>query len=129
MPMRYWTVTFVGAIGLVGCSKPVTSMDVCGKLVQAGVAASCREKKPEGLGAAAVEAADFDLPSVAGKTGQVLRFEKAVYYQNTYDAFAAAALLAGPHRYGSEKRLIFVQMNSGASLEDGKRAKGVIDSL
>jgi hypothetical protein len=126
--MRYSVIVF-GAVSLLGCNKSVTSMDVCGKLVQAGVAAACREKKPEGLGAAAIEAADFDLPSVPGKTGQILRFEKSDYYQKTYDAFAAAALLAGPHRYGSEKKLIFVQMNSGASLEDGKRAKAVIDSL
>ena len=104
-------------------------MDACKKLEAAGVAANCREDLPGGLGAAAVEKALFDLPSVPGKGGQVLRFEKEAYYEQTVDAFAAAALLAGPHRYGSKSKLIFVQMNDGAPLEVGKKAKEVVEGL
>lgn len=99
------------------------------QLVAQGAAANCRESKPEGLGAAAVEKVDFDLPSVAGKTGAVFRFEKDETFDQTVANFEKAAVLAGPHRYGSKKGLIFVQANSGLSLEEGKKLKAVVDAL
>ncbi len=116
-------------LGLFGCGKKPTAMEVCKKREVAGVAAKCREEKPGGLAAAAVERAEFDLPSVPGKGGNVNRFDKEEAFASTSSAFEGAALLAGPHRYGSKASLIFVQMNDGASLEVGKRAKDVVDAL
>jgi hypothetical protein len=124
---RLTTLTALGL--LLGCSKPPSALDVCHQLETAGVAAGCKEDKPGGLGAAAVEAAAFDLPSVPGKSGQVLRFDRDEFFSATEDAFGKAAILAGPHRYGSKKARIFVQMNEGASLEVGKRTKAVVDAL
>ncbi|HEX7601640.1 MAG TPA: hypothetical protein VF316_08550 [Polyangiaceae bacterium] len=44
-------------------------------------------------------------------------------------AYEAAAILAGPHRYGSAKALIFVQLSDKASLDVGKKARGIVDAL
>lgn len=71
----------------------------------------------------------FDLPSVPGKTGQVLRFAKSSDYEATVKAFDAAAVLAGRHRYGSSKALIFVQLNSEASSDVGAKAEGIVNAL
>jgi hypothetical protein len=116
------------AVVIGGCSKP-SAMSVCKQLEAAKIGANCHEEKAAGLGAAAIERAEFTLPSVPGKGGMVLLFEKKEYYQQTVDAFAKAAILAGPHRYGSESKLIFVQMNEGASLETGKATKALVDAL
>jgi hypothetical protein len=105
------------------------AVDVCAKLVATGVAANCKTDAPGGIGAAAKERVVFDLPSVPGQTGQVLRFEKADFYDSTEKAFAGAAALAGRHQYGSRKALIFVQLNSDASDETGAKAKAVVDAL
>lgn len=113
--------------GLLG-SKP-SAMDVCKKLEVAKVASGCREDKPIGVGAAAAEKVAFDLPSVPGKGGQVLRFDKPETYKQTADTFEKTALLAGPHRYGNEGKLIFVQFNDGASLDIGKQAKAIVEGL
>jgi hypothetical protein len=118
-----------GLIFLVGCSRSVSALDVCHRLEAEGVARNCREDKPGGLASAAVEAAWFDLPSVKGKTGVVYRFDRADAYENTVAAFVAVAMLAGPHRYGSAKAQIFVQMNEGAPLYVGREAKAVVDGL
>lgn len=118
-----------GLLVLAGCSKPTTAMDVCHKLEAAGVAKNCHEGKPGGLAAAAVEDAEFDLVSVPGKGGGVYRFDRDDFYESTVTSFGAAAMLAGPHRYGSKTARIFVQMNDGASLEVGKKAKAVVDGL
>ncbi len=104
-------------------------MDVCQQLEAASVAANCRNSPPGGLGAAAVEDAAFDLPSVPGRGGMVLRFDKDETYDRTVDSFSNAAMLAGPHRYGSRKARIFVQMNEGASAEIGAKTKAVVDAL
>lgn len=114
---------------LAGCAKKPTAMEVCKKVEASGVGANCREGQPGGLGAAAVENAQFDLPSVAGKTGQVMRFDSEEFYANTETAYGNAAMLAGPHRYGSKKALIFVQANDGLSVENGKKLKDVVDGL
>jgi hypothetical protein len=104
-------------------------MEVCQKLQGAAVAANCRSANPAGLGAAAIENAEFDLPSVPGHGGAVMRFEKPESLDRTTDAFAAMAMLAGPHRYASRKALMFVQMNSDAPSDVGARAKAVVDAL
>jgi len=121
------TVLSLSGCGLLG-SKP-TAMDVCKKLEASKVASGCREDKPMGVGAAAVEKAAFDLPSVPGKGGQVLRFDKAETYRTTVETFEKTAFLAGPHRYGNEGKLIFVQFNDGASLEVGKQTKPIVEGL
>lgn len=113
--------------GLLG-GKP-TAMSVCRQLEAAKVASGCREDKPAMLGAAASQKVAFDLPSVPGKGGQVLAFDSDGAYQQTADAFLKAAALAGPHRYGNPGKRIFVQFNDGASLDTGKTAKSVVDSL
>ena len=115
-------------VAACGSSKP-TAMAVCKKLEAEGVASNCREDKPGGLGAAAVERAQFDLPSVPGEGGAIMRFDREEFYSSTEDAFGKAAMLAGPHRYGSKKALIFVQMNEGASLDVGKKTKAVVEAL
>jgi hypothetical protein len=131
--MRSWSlVASALAVSALGCGllggKP-TAMSVCKKLEEAKVASGCKEDKPGGLGATAVEKAVFDLPSVPGKTGQVLRFEKAEHYKQTEDGYSKAALLAGPHRYGNEGKLIYLQMNEGASLDVGKKVKAIVAEL
>lgn len=127
MRMIVLTLAVSGALG--ACSKSPSALDVCHKLEAAGVAAGCKTEAATGLGVAAAEKAAFDLPSVPGKTGQVLRFEKDEQYQGTVDSFAKLGGLAGPHRYGSPKTRIFVQMNDGASAEVGAKAKSVVEAL
>jgi hypothetical protein len=112
-----------------GCSKPPSAMGACQKLQSEGVASGCREDKPGGPGAAATEEVVFDLPSLPGKTGQVMLFPTDEAYNAAVKAFEAAAFFAGPHRYGSAKTHIFVQMDPRASLEVGKKAKAVIEGL
>lgn len=104
-------------------------MAVCKKIEAAGIGSNCREDKPGGLGAAAVERAELDLPSVPGKGGSVMRFDRESFYDSTVESYGNMAMLAGPHRYGSRKALIFVQVNEGLSLEDGKKLKAVVDAL
>lgn len=115
---------------LASCSssRPSAS-EVCAKIVAAGVASGCREAKPAGLGAAAVESVEFDLIGVPGKKGAVMRFDRESFFASTEEAFGKMAALAGPHRYGSRRALVFVQANSDLSLEDGKKIKAIVDSL
>ena len=127
--MRRIMLILVSLTAAVACGKQPTGLEVCHKLEAAGVAAGCKTEQASGLGAAAAEKAAFDLPSVPGKTGQVLRFEKDEQYEATVNAFSGAAVLAGPHRYGSPKTRIFVQLNDKASGEVGARAKAVVDAL
>jgi hypothetical protein len=82
-----------------------------------------------GLQATASEVEDFDLPSVPGHGGSVMRFPNPEAYDAAVAAFAAMAALAGPHRYGSRKALIFVQMNEGASADIGAKARAAVDAL
>jgi hypothetical protein len=114
-----------------GCGAKPNPVDVCKSLEAAGVAkaGTCKEDKPGMISARAQEMQSFELANVPGEGGQVLSFANADAYTATTTAFEKAAMLAGPHRYGSAKALIFVQMNAGASLEDGKKAKAVVDAL
>jgi len=117
------------ALTTAACHSKPTAAGVCGKLVAAGVAANCKSGTPGGLGAAASEQAVFDLPSVPGETGQVLRFDKSSDFEATTKAYDAVAVLAGRHRYGSSAALIFVQLNSGASTDIGAKAEAVVNAL
>lgn len=128
--MRVLLAVCVLVSGLGGCkaARP-TALEVCAKLVESGVAGGCKAEAPGGINVAAAEKAVFDLPSVPGETGQVLRFEKSSDYEATTKAYDAMAVLAGRHRYGSEKALIFVQLNSQASSEIGAKADAVVKGL
>ena len=125
------TMLIATALLLAACNKAqVTALEVCAKLTAQGVASGCKDGGPsEGIAAAASERAVFDLPSVPGETGQVLRFGKSSDYDATLKAFDAMAALAGRHRYGSERALIFVQLNSKASTEVGAKASAVVGAL
>jgi hypothetical protein len=112
---------------VAACSPKPTAADVCKKIEASGLASGCKEEKPGGLGASATERYVFDLPSVPGKGGQVLRFDREESFSSS--AFTNAAALTGPHRYGSKKALVFVQANDGLSLEDGKKLKAIVDGL
>jgi hypothetical protein len=115
MHTKLMTIALASIIVLSACSSKPTAASVCTKLEAAGVAKNCRPEVPKVINARASEEAVFDLPAPAGKTGHVLAFAKAEDYAATVKAYEAAALLAGSHRYGSEKALIFVQLNSDAS--------------
>lgn len=93
------------------------------------MAKDCKQSVPSAMNARAKEEYVFDLVAPKGKTGHVLAFEKADDYDATVKAYEAMAMLAGSHRYGSEKARIFVQLNSEASLDTGKKAKAVVDGL
>lgn len=114
---------------VAACSKPPTATGVCKQLETAGVAAGCHTAQAGGLGGAASEYVEFELPSVPGHGGAVYRFQTDADYTTTTDGFQRAAALAGPHRYGNAKARTFVQMNSGASSEVGAKVKAVVDSL
>jgi hypothetical protein len=101
-------------------------MQACEKLVAAGVAEHCVTGKPGGLGAAAIAVVNYDLPEVPGKTGGVWRFETDEKFDEMVKAFDDAKVIAGPFRYGNRSRRIFVQFNSGASMEMGAKAKAAV---
>jgi hypothetical protein len=113
----------------LGCSKGPSAMDVCKQIEASGVGSGCKADTPAGLGSGAKEAVVFGLTHVSGKTGQVLKFGDDDTFTRTYDAFDAAAMLAGPHRYGSKAARVFVQMNDQASAEDGAKVRGIVSAL
>lgn len=114
------------AVAALGCGAKPTAESVCRQIEAAGVGKGCTSAKPEMMSARARTRFNFDLVHVPGKTGQVLDFASGDDYDATEKAFAAAALLAGPHRYGNASTRIFVQVNSGASLDDGKALAGIV---
>jgi hypothetical protein len=102
---------------------------VCKQLEDAGIAANCRGVESTGLGAASAETYKFDLPSVPGEGGQVMRFDNVEQYNATVASYAEMEALAGPHRYGNPEALIFVQINEGLSEADGETVKSIVDEL
>lgn len=111
------------------CNKGPSAADVCKKIEAAGVGKNCKEGERKMLSGRASSKYDFDLVAVPGKTGQVLSFDRDDDYQATEKAFREAGMLAGPHRYGSAKARIFVQMNEGLSTADGNKVKALVDAL
>ncbi len=129
-------LTATAALCLFGCDKVASivspkpsAKEACEKLVAAGLGSGCKEVKPEGVNVRCASKYDFDLKAPAGKGAGVMSFANAEDYKFTVDLYTSTAMIAGPHRYGNEKALVFVQMNRDASLEDGKKAKAVIDAL
>ncbi|MFO0590324.1 MAG: hypothetical protein U0441_22470 [Polyangiaceae bacterium] len=112
-----------------GCGTTPAAQDVCAKLEAAGVARGCHEVKAEVINARARTKYDFDLVHVPGEGGAVLDFAKDDDYETTVKMYEAAAMFAGPHRYGNAKARVFVQMNAGASLEEGKQVKALVEGL
>lgn len=102
---------------------------VCAEIERAGIGDNCARGEGTGLQLAATEVYDFDLPSVPGEGGSVMAFDNVALYRKTVQAFEDAASLAGPHRYGSESALIFVQINEGLSSSDGQKVSEIVDSL
>lgn len=102
---------------------------MCSQIEDAGIGKNCVPGSTTGLAVAATGAYDFDLPSVPGEGGTVMIFDNADLYHKTVKSYADAAFLAGPHRYGSENALIFVQINEGLSSSDGEKVKDIVDSL
>lgn len=92
-----------------GCAQYPSAQDVCAKIATAGIGAY------------------FDLVHVPGKGGGVMSFDSKDDYDATVKAFGAAAMLAGPHRYGNEKALIFVQANDKMSNDEGAKLKAIVD--
>lgn len=124
-----FVVAAAAAVLVAGCSKSPAAREICSKLEAAGLGRGCHEVKPEKLSARAAERYDFDLASLPGKGAAVMSFAKDDDYEATVKAYEAAAMFAGPHRYGSPRARIFVQANDGLSLEDGKKLKTFVESL
>lgn len=115
--------------GATSSAEATTPASVCSQIEDAGIGKNCAPGSTTGLAVAATGAYDFDLPSVPGKSGTVMIFDNADLYRKTVQSYSDAAFLAGPHRYGSESALIFVQINEGLSSSDGQKVKDIVDSL
>jgi hypothetical protein len=117
----------VVTILIFGCAAKPTASTVCKKIEAAGIGSGCSQVKPEVINARAKTKFDFDLVRVPGEKGAVLDFTSDDDYLATVNAYATAAMLAGPHRYGNASTRIFVQLNTGASLEEGNLVKAIVD--
>ncbi len=126
----YRTLVICAALVLVACgSKKPSAAEVCTALEKAGEVKSCVAGTPTGLGAGASAKSQGDLPTAAGKTCQVLQFASPESYDGAAKAFEAAAMLAGPHRYGNREKLVFVQCSSELAADHGSKIKAVVDAL
>ncbi len=100
------------------------AMDVCTKLEAAGLAAKCSPVAGPG------EKARFDLPSLPGKSGLVVRLADPLMFSK-YVAGMAAQPQASPLRpyYGSPKARIVVHLASGVTPEVEEKMKVLVDAL
>lgn len=116
---------------VAGCGKPPTAMSTCHKLEAAGIASGCAAELPKGMWSDASEAVHFDLVNVPGKGGGVYAYDTDPKYESLEKSWDSPAMKAmgGPHRYGNKKRRIYTQFNDGASLEDGAKAKSIVEGL
>lgn len=138
----------VAALALVGCGDSkksggdggekeeskggddrMSAKDACETLAKAVGGSNCKEGKPGGLGAAAWAKYDFDLAEPKGKGCGVYEFKKSADYEATVKAYAGAATLAGPHRYGNAEKLVFVQCNSDMPRPDGEKLETAVKKL
>lgn len=125
--MGKWFI--LGAFVLAGCGKSVSAKEACEKFTGAGLGSGCQEEKPGGLGAAASQKYAYNLKEPTGKTCGVYSFKDQESYEATVKSFAAMAMLAGPHRYGNPKKLVFVQCNDGMPDAVGKELEKAVNSL
>jgi hypothetical protein len=123
---RILILGLVGSIFMLACTQKPTAAAICKKIESTGIGKNCSKVKPAVINARAKTKFDFDLVRVPGEKGAVLDFESDADYSATVEAYAAAAMLAGPHRYGNPSTRIFIQMNSGVSLEDGNAVKALV---
>jgi hypothetical protein len=127
--LRSWMLLLpVGAV-LVACGGQPSAMEVCKKLESVGVASNCRQGKKVGPAAVAKERAEFDVPAVAGRPGEVLTFAEEREYLITVSTYNRLGTYNGLHRYGSKDRLVFTAFNEYASPELAEKAKKVIEEL
>ena len=127
-------VLVLATISVVGCSRkdaaaPTLALDVCYVLHGARIASECHAGKPVGPGAGAVESADFELSAVPEHEGTVYRYANLDAYDKGVDAFAKAWMITGPYRYGSRKRLIFVDLSPDTPSTIGAQVKAIVDAL
>ena len=117
------------ALFLVGCGSDLDAKTACEKLTGQGLGASCTKDSPGGLGAAAWEKYDFEIPEPKGKKCQVLAHKSDADLEGTIKGFDAAAGLAGPHRYSNKAKRIFVQCNSDMPREAGEKIEAAVKAL
>lgn len=123
-------------VAVAGCSSSsdassdqVTPESVCAQIEEAGIGSNCVQGEGTGLNIAATDVWDFDLTSVPGEGGGIMLFDDADKYRRTVQAYADAEFLTGPHRYGSDSALIFVQMNEGLPADQGAKVKEIVGAL
>lgn len=117
------------AVVLMSCGGGMDAKTACEKLTAAGLGSNCEKGKPGGLGAAGYEKYDYDLAEPAGKKCQIIAHESDEKLKATIDGYERAAMLAGPHRYASKKRLLFVQCNDGMPADVGEKLKAAVNDL
>lgn len=100
------------------------AMEVCKKLEAAGLATKCLPVPGTG------ERARFELPSLPGRSGLVVRLTDALMFSK-YVAGMAAQPQASPLRpyYGSPNARIVVHLTSGVTPEVEQQMKTVVDAL
>jgi tRNA_anti-like len=105
-------------------SAGARAIDVCKKLEAGGVAASCRAG--EGTG----DSARFDIVSMQGKSGLVVRFNDDGTYAK-YVAGVAAQPATSPLRpyHGSPASRVVVHLTPGVAQEIEDKMKSVVDGL
>lgn len=100
-----------------------SSLDVCHKLEAAGVAAKCRA-------GTAGESSQFDIASLPGKTGSVVRLPDDAMY-GKYLAGATASPATSPLRpfFGSSSARAVVHLSRGVSPDTEKKTKATVDAI
>jgi hypothetical protein len=121
-------LAILACLSAFGCSKGPTALEFCQKLEGAGVATACHVAPPAGMSAAASETALFELKDLPEHDGIVCRFKDPAAYDKTEAAFAAESW-TGPHRFGSRKALVFVNLNSNTPSDIAAHAKELVDAL
>ena len=92
------------------------------------MATSCHGIPPTGAGAAATEAAVFELTEMPEHEGTIYRFEDGAAYDKTAAALDAATR-TGPHPFGLRRALIFVQLNSNTPSDIAAHVKRLVETL
>lgn len=129
MTVKSFVIAVVGSMVMLGCRAKPDAAGICKKIEASGIGKNCTQIKAEVINARAKTKYDFDLVRVAGEKGAVLDFATDDDYSTTVNAYATMAMFAGPHRYGNPSTRIFVQMNTGASIDDGNAVKAIVGGV